>query len=88
MTDRLVTLLHAAAAAAGAGLTTNLADPPPAWLEASHMWWGYLRVTANGTALTCESVSDADGAVVDSVVLRKPANWGHRFMAAQKPAVA
>jgi len=38
-------------------------------------------VTADGSSLTAEAVSDATGRVVDGVALRKPRDWGARFMA-------
>ncbi|KAG2446949.1 hypothetical protein HYH02_008103 [Chlamydomonas schloesseri] len=67
---------------AGAGLSLNVADPPPAWLEHLGLWWGYMRMEANGTTMRIEIVSDADGKLMDSFTLTKPANFGERFMAA------
>jgi hypothetical protein len=48
-------------------------------LQSIKLWWGYLRVEANGTQLKCEAVSDLDGRVLDSVTLVKPEGWGEMW---------
>jgi hypothetical protein len=39
------------------------------------MWWGYVRLVADGRQLKCEAVSDLDGKVMDSVTLVKSEGW-------------
>ncbi len=48
--------------------------------QALKLWWGYVRLEANATCMTLQSVSDEDGRVVDSLVLRKPEGWGQGYM--------
>ncbi|KAG2432271.1 hypothetical protein HXX76_009189 [Chlamydomonas incerta] len=74
--------VHLITGHAGAGLSLNVADPPPAWLEHLGLWWGYMRMEANATTMQIEIVSDEDGQLMDSFTLTKPADFGERYMAA------
>ncbi|GFR45131.1 hypothetical protein Agub_g6511 [Astrephomene gubernaculifera] len=72
--------VHLVIGHAGAGLSMNIMDPLPVWLKSLSLWWGYARMEVSGTHLSVEVVSDEDGRLLDSFQLRKPANWGAKFM--------
>ncbi|PNW76719.1 hypothetical protein CHLRE_11g468500v5 [Chlamydomonas reinhardtii] len=74
--------VHLVTGHAGAGLSLNVANPLPPWLEHLGLWWGYMRMEANATSMRVEIVSDEDGQLMDSFALSKPADFGERFMAA------
>ncbi|KXZ48677.1 hypothetical protein GPECTOR_26g580 [Gonium pectorale] len=80
--------VHLVIGHAGAGLSLNIMEPPPEWLQAVSLWWGYLRLSVSGMELRAEVVSDEDGALVDSFTLTKPAGWGEAFMAVREAAAA
>ncbi|KAG1654908.1 hypothetical protein FOA52_003150 [Chlamydomonas sp. UWO 241] len=65
----------------GAGLSMNMAHPPPGFLEVSKLWWGYARLHASPEQLHVEVVSDEDGGLADEFKLAKPAGWARAFMA-------
>lgn len=46
------------------------------------LWYGYMRLRADGHQLTCEAVSDLDGSVMDSVTLIKSEGWAEQYMQA------
>ncbi|KAG2498630.1 hypothetical protein HYH03_003377 [Edaphochlamys debaryana] len=71
---------------AGAGMSFNLQDPPPAWLESLGLWWGYTRIKVTGTKLAVEVVADDDGRLLDSFELTKPPGWAEQFMAGREVA--
>eukprot|EP00877_Chromochloris_zofingiensis_P010708 jgi/Chrzof1/5891/Cz16g19170.t1 len=69
----------------GADLSLNVELFPPrnVWQKIK-LWWGYLRVQANGTHLHCEAITDSDGSVMDKVTLIKAGNQGEQVIAAAK----
>ncbi|EFJ46276.1 hypothetical protein VOLCADRAFT_105635 [Volvox carteri f. nagariensis] len=72
--------VHVVLGHAGAGLSLNIVDPLPAWLENLGLWWGYVRMKVSRSQLLVEVVGDDDGHFMDSFELRKPANWGKKYM--------
>ncbi|GIL96226.1 hypothetical protein Vretimale_2087 [Volvox reticuliferus] len=72
--------LHLVIGHAGAGLSLNIVEPPPAWLKNLGLWWGYVRMKVSQSHLLVEVVGDDNGQLMDSFELRKPADWGDRYM--------
>ncbi len=63
--------VHVVIGHAGAGLCFNVKEKTPSIFEKVHVAHGFLHVEADGEELRMTAVGNADGEVVDEVVLRK-----------------
>lgn len=71
--------VHLVIGNAGAELCWNIAPRTPDHFQVVQVMWGYMKVDANATHITCEAISDAEGAAksrtLDKFTLTKPAGW-------------
>ncbi|GIL41942.1 hypothetical protein Vafri_29 [Volvox africanus] len=72
--------VHLVIGHAGAGLSFNIVEPPPAWLKNLGLWWGYLRMKVSRSHLHVEIVRDDNGQLMDNFELHKPEDWGDKYM--------
>ena len=55
--------------------------------EKIHLWWGYVRLHANGTTLHFQAMSDLDDSQIDELIIRKPVGWGARWHATHQNSI-
>lgn len=67
--------IHLVIGHAGAGLCWNIAAKQPPIFDVVNVGWGFMKVDGNATHLAMEVIGDADGGVMDTFSLSKPAGW-------------